>query len=221
MINLKNKISINMQRLFKPGKKLLITFMIMLGCCVSASTMAQVSVGVNINIPFWAPTYDNVDQVQYYYLPDIEVFYDVQNQEFVYLEDGNWMFAHQLPPSYAGFDFNNAFVVVLNSRVHQPWMHYHYYVAHYPRYYYRTTYGNAYNDPQHPIRGFNENVKGVVYRSGAVNHVNEPRLEPISREKVQNTRPPQKMQYYGKTVGSPVKVEKQMMKPRDEKSERR
>ena len=170
---------------------------------------------------FETTAYDNVNQVQYYYLPDIECYYDVWNHEFAYMEDGNWMFAPQLPPSYSWYDFNNAYVVVLDARVHQPWMHYHYYVAHYPRYYYRTTYRAGYNDANHPIRGFNENARGVVYRNDGMNHAVEPRREPVSKERVQNSRPPQRMEYYGKTVGSPVKVEKQMRRPAEEKSGRR
>src|ERR1041385_8506337 len=85
----------------KKQKKLIagfaLAFLFILANSFTMPTMAQVSVGVNINIPFWAPVYDHVDEVQYYYLPDIEVFYDVPNREFVYMEDGNWVYSPELP----------------------------------------------------------------------------------------------------------------------------
>lgn len=185
-----------------------------LSSCSNTTSVAQtVSVGVNITPPFWAPAYENVDRVHYYYLPDIECYYDVWNQEFVYLDDGNWLFASQLPASYSWYNFNaDPFVVVLDWHVHEPWMHHHFYVAHYPRYYYRS----VYKDNDRTPSGFNENIKTVVYnRTTVINKTVEQKREPVSSEaKVKETRPPQKMNYYGNTVGSPVHVEKNMMRPR-------
>ena len=221
----KNQITMKLKDKFNKGINsipvLALSLFLLFAGCFTTTSHAQIAVGVNITPPYWAPAYDDVQHVQYYYLPDIEVYYDVWNNEYVYLEDGNWMFAAQLPPSYAWYDFNNAFVVVLDRNVHQPWMHYHYYVAHYPRYYYRTTYSTTYNDANHPVRGFNENAKGVVYRGGDDRHVPDQRREPVSREKVVPTRAPQKMQYYGKPIGEPVKVEKQMRRPADDKGGRK
>ena len=224
MKNSSNQITLDMQNMFSKGIKsipvLAISLMLLFSIIGPKKSMAQVSIGVNITMPFWAPAYDDVEHVQYYYLPDIECYYDVWNHEFVYMEDGNWMFAAQLPPAYSWFDFNNCFVVVLDRNVHQPWMHFHYYVSHYPKYYYRTNYRTEYGDAQHPLRGYNENAKHIVYRNSGERH-EEPRREPISREKVVPTRQPQRMEYYGKTVGQPVKVEKQMTRPTQEKEKER
>ena len=195
--------------------KIIISFMLLLAFGFNTPTKAQ-TVGISINIPFWAPAYDNVEQVQYYYLPDIEAYYDVYNHEFIYLDDGNWVFAPQLPPSYSWFDFNTAYVVVLDANVHQPWMYYHYYVAHYPRYYYRSVYGNAYNDHDRPVRGFNENARTVVYTNREGRHVDD-RREFISRDRVQPSRPPMHMGAFGRPVGQPVKVEKQMRRPKEDR----
>jgi len=81
------------------------------------------------------------------------------NQEFAYLQDGNWMFAASLPPMYPGFDLYNAYVVVLDAHVFEPWMHHHYYVAHYPRNYYHSVYNV--NDTRE-VRGFNENAAAEI-----------------------------------------------------------
>jgi hypothetical protein len=217
----RNQITLNTQMFSKGIKRIplmALCLMLLFSIGSSTKTMAQVQVGVSIAPPYWAPAYDDVEHVQYYYLPDIEVYYDVWNHEFVYMEDGNWMFSAQLPPMYANYDFNNAFVVVLDRNVHQPWMHFHYYVAHYPKFYYRTTYRTEWGDAQHPLRGFNENAKHIVYRN-TVERREEPRREPVTREKVVPTRQPQRMEYYGKTVGQPVKVEKQMTRPPVQKKE--
>lgn len=191
----------------------------------TTSAIAQ-NIGVRVSIapPQWAPEYENAGLVQYYYLPDIECYYDVWHHEFAYLEDGNWMFGATLPAMYSWYDLNNAFIVVLDQNVHEPWMHFHYYVAHYPRYYYRTIYRDSYADNAHPMRGFNENARSVVYK---VNHApnqvdrrSEMRQEATIRHeyperKVESTRPSQPMKYYGKEIGQPVKVKKNMKRPKE------
>jgi len=47
--------------------------------------------------PDWAPAY--YPGVRYYYIPDIETFYDLSNQDFVYLDDGQWLFSYELRKS--------------------------------------------------------------------------------------------------------------------------
>ena len=221
MKDTKNKIAVYIDEMsngrIRSISKFAIAFLLLLGFSMATPVIAQISVGVNINVPVWAPSYDNVDQVQYYYLPDIEVYYDVWNHEFVYLDDGNWIFSPTLPPMYANYDLNNAFVVVLDANVHQPWMHFHYYVAHYPRYYYRSVYRA---DAGHPIHGFNENMRAAVYR-GEVHQSNQRREAEVRHDAPPNRvqRQPVQAHYYGKTVGRPVKVEKQMRRPAPVKQE--
>jgi len=114
---------------------------------------------VSYDNPSWAPPY--TPGVRYYYLPDIECYYDLSTQEFVYFNnDGQWEFSQELPPIYAGFDLDNCFTVAIDNNTFQPWMHHHYYVSHYPRYYYRDYYDHS-NIPY--VRGFNENTKSAVY----------------------------------------------------------
>lgn len=110
--------------------------------------------------PTWAPDYYN--GARYYYLPDIESYYDISNRSFVMLRNGQWQFVSNINSYYPSYDLNNGFVVVLNTGVYQPWMHHQYYHSHYPRYYYRDYYDHN-NIPY--VRGFNENQRSAIYWS--------------------------------------------------------
>jgi hypothetical protein len=108
--------------------------------------------------PRWAPPY--YSGARYYYLPDIESYYDLSAREFIFLNNGHWNYSPEFPTIYGSFDLNNCFSVVLDVNVYQPWMHHHYYVSHYPRYYYRDYYDHS-NIPY--VRGFNENSRSAIY----------------------------------------------------------
>jgi hypothetical protein len=114
--------------------------------------------------PPWAPAYDNVEEVHYYYLPDIEVYYDVWRHEYVYMNQGAWIYSSYMPSYYSNYNINDAFVVVLDRRAYEPWRQHQTYVNQYPRYYYQTRYANS-NDRNNNgrARGFNENAKTVIY----------------------------------------------------------
>jgi hypothetical protein len=201
----------------------IIVFLISFSGCTSADYASEdLEVNTNVIVPAWAPPYDDIRLVRYYYLPDIEVYYDVWNREFAYLQDGNWMFTSSFPQLYAGFDLYNCFVVVLDNRVYEPWMHHHYYVSHYPRYYYHSMYNDV---DTHDLRGFNENKEKEIRleqkEKERLDEASRTRLEhekvpPIVHEQRRSelTRPPQRVKYYGEDVGRRVKVEKHMMKPR-------
>jgi len=194
-----------------------------IGCTATAYVAEEPEANATIIVPAWAPPYEDIHHVRYYYMPDIEVFYDVWNQEFVYLQDGNWTFVSSIPQTYAGFDLYNSFVVVLDAHVYEPWMHFHYYVSHYPRYYYYSYYNIT---DTHELRGFNENTAGEIRLKPAERtRLDEASKSRPDRERVQAsaqeqktqiaTRPQQRMKYYGQDIGKPVKVEKQMMKPKE------
>jgi len=108
--------------------------------------------------PQWAPPY--YEGARYYYLPDIESYYDLSMNEFITLNNGRWYYSSSIPSMYSGYDLNDCFLVVLNNNVYEPWMHHQYYVSHYPRYYYRDYYDRS-NYPY--VRGFNENLRSAFY----------------------------------------------------------
>lgn len=78
-----------------------------------AGASAQLSVNLNIGSqPAWGPTgYNHVD---YYYLPDIESYYDVATGQYIYQSGGRWVFANTLPPRYRGYDLYSGYKVVVN-----------------------------------------------------------------------------------------------------------
>ena len=84
-----------------------------LGLGVEKST-AQISLNVNIGAqPSWGPA--GYEQASYYYLPDIETYYYVPKKQFIYLNNGKWMFTNSLPSRYASYNLYNGYKVVLNS----------------------------------------------------------------------------------------------------------
>jgi len=108
--------------------------------------------------PHWAPQV--YSGVRYYYLPDIECYYDMYSREFIFLDRARWVYSPVLPYMYRDFDLTRSFVVIVNSRIYQPWMHHQYYVSHFPRYYYRDYYDHS-NIPW--VRGYDENMRRAVY----------------------------------------------------------
>ena len=79
-------------------KKFFLTCAIVLSAfCYKAE--AQVHVNINIGSqPVWGPP--GYDYVNYYYLPDYDVYYDVPRGLFVYFDLGRWNFGPSLPPRY-------------------------------------------------------------------------------------------------------------------------
>jgi hypothetical protein len=76
-------------------------------------TKAQLSISLNIGSqPTWGPT--GYDRADYYYLPDVESYYNVSNHQFIYLSNGHWVFSASLPGRYANYDLNSGYKVVVN-----------------------------------------------------------------------------------------------------------
>jgi hypothetical protein len=78
---------------------------------------AQFRINLNFNVdrqPVWGPT--GYDHVEYYYLPDIGVYYNVPQRMYYFNERGRWISRSSLPPRYRGFDLYSSYKVVLNER---------------------------------------------------------------------------------------------------------
>ena len=77
---------------------------------------AQVRVGINVNIgtqPVWGPV--GYDHVEYYYLPDIDVFYYVPQRQYIYMDRGRWVFRTYLPTRYSNYNIYSGYKVVINE----------------------------------------------------------------------------------------------------------
>ena len=81
---------------------------------VSNLTQAQVSVSVTIGSqPSWGPAgYSNVE---YYYLPDIEVYYDIRTSQFIFFSGGKWIRSRNLPAQYRYYNLYKGYKVVLRD----------------------------------------------------------------------------------------------------------
>lgn len=99
-------------------------FVLIISMAVSAFVItsplhAQVSVNVNIGTqPVWGPTgYDHVD---YYFMPDIDAYYYVPKQQYIFREGNAWVFRKTLPAQYNSFDVYKNYKVVINEK--KPWL---------------------------------------------------------------------------------------------------
>jgi len=94
---------------------------------------AQVRLSASLNInsqPGWGPTgYNHVD---YYYIPDIDAYYDVNNHQYVYNDNNTWVHAQTLPSQYSSFDPYQSYKVVVNEP--NPWEHHDVYKEKYKSY---------------------------------------------------------------------------------------
>jgi hypothetical protein len=94
---------------------------------------AQVSVSVNIGTPpLWGPV--GYTEVNYYYLPDVEAYYDVQTSMFIYYSGGEWIHRTYLPDRYRNYDLYGGYKVVMNDyHGNTPYTHFKEYKKKYRR----------------------------------------------------------------------------------------
>jgi hypothetical protein len=96
---------------------------------------AQVSITIGTPPP-WGPA--EASEVRFYYIPDIEVYFDVNTGEYIYLSDGAWIRANSLPPAYRDYDLYGAYKVPLREyRGEKPWENHGEYHKNYPKGYYK------------------------------------------------------------------------------------
>lgn len=94
--------------------KKLITITCLLIGTLCNNSHAQVNNGNNITTqPLWGPT--GYDYVEYYYLPDIDIYYNVPGAQYVYRQKKKWVMVKDLPERYKDFNFHSAHKVVMNE----------------------------------------------------------------------------------------------------------
>jgi len=149
--------------------------LVVLGIVLFFASAAQAQVSVRINIgtpPQWGPAgYSNV---RYYYLPDVEAYYDVQTSMFIYFEGRSWVRRSYLPSRYKNYDLYDGYKVVMKD--------YHGNAPYYKYREYRTLYPKRFRGPsqrtigERPRRG-DENQRS--YRQS--NQVNRGRGSVIDK----------------------------------------
>ena len=94
----------------KTLKYLVIGILIIIACDANA----QVAVTINIgNPPSWGPA--GYTGARYYYLPDIECYYDIQLSEFIYNNGFGWIHKSYLPEIYRDYDLYSGYKVVMTD----------------------------------------------------------------------------------------------------------
>lgn len=102
---------------------LILTLVISFGILNTSQKVHAGNVYVNINIgrqPAWGPT--GYDYAQFYYLPEINCYYDVEAGYYYYPDRGRWVAVRYLPPYYSRYDFYSLYKVVING-MPSPWMY--------------------------------------------------------------------------------------------------
>ena len=89
------------------------------------AAQAQVGVSINLGAPAWGPAVPY--GTQYYYIPEIDGYYDLYSQQYIVFQDGYWV---PLPELY-GYDPYQFHPVVIDYRGRQPWLRSDYYHNHY------------------------------------------------------------------------------------------
>lgn len=103
-----------MKNLLKSG------LVLALGLLLHSGT-AQAQVRVNVNIPVWGPPVPT--NVQYYYIPEIDGYYDLYTQSYLFFDPayGAWISSPVLPRAYASYDPRFFHPVVIQYVGRQPW----------------------------------------------------------------------------------------------------
>lgn len=99
---------------------------------IATTAEAQVSVSVNINAPAPGWIAAPVPDARFYYLPDIQVYYDRPAAQFIYMSGGGWIRARHLPVAYRDYDLYHGRTVCLSD--YRGYAPYHSYRTHRVRY---------------------------------------------------------------------------------------
>lgn len=81
---------------------------------LAGSVQGQVSINVHLGTPpQWGPA--GHSEARYYYLPDVESYYDVQASRFIYFNGRTWVHRTSLPARYRNYDLYSGYKVVMTD----------------------------------------------------------------------------------------------------------
>jgi hypothetical protein len=89
---------------------------------LTAADISNAQVGDNLKLnlesqPDWGRA--GYNYVEFYYLPDINIYYYIPAHGYYYFSDRQWYYSRTLPSLFAGFDLYNSYKVVMNEQA--PW----------------------------------------------------------------------------------------------------
>lgn len=131
-----------------------------MGGCLEKEEMKEIpadSVTTGIqsapSVPVWVPASTN-PSIRFYFIPEMSIYYDAFLGNFVYHNGMYWVYSPILPAGYAYFDLFDSNIVFLSIGISHPWHRHHFYVSHYPIYFFG---GKHYHNHGHGWRFYNEN----------------------------------------------------------------
>jgi hypothetical protein len=114
-------------------KKLIFITALFTSCFLFKDAAAQIHISLGANIvaqPEWGPV--GYSHAEYYYMPDVDAYYDVPNHQYVYRENNVWVHRPYLQAQYRNYDVYHGYKVVVNER--NPWRHHEDIRARYAQY---------------------------------------------------------------------------------------
>jgi hypothetical protein len=134
-------------------KAVKLILVIMIVSLFSGVVSAQVSIGINIGSP------------RYYYLPEIEAYYDIQASMYLYLFGGRWIHGRVLPASYGHYDYNNSHRVIINDyRGNRPYSYFRDHRSRFPKGYSGGPEQSHWSMKEHKAQGKNFRPQGKEFQ---------------------------------------------------------
>lgn len=129
-------------------KKIILAMLFVSSFVFADKASGQINVNIGLQ-PAWGPA--GYQYVDYYYLPGIETYYYVPTKQFIYLNNGRWIYSAGLPSRYRTYNLYNGYKVVMNEP--KPYLRHATYKVKYAKY-------KAASGKQKSIRYSNGNAGG-------------------------------------------------------------
>jgi hypothetical protein len=96
-------------------KKIALLAGIAFSLLTSVSSQAQVRISFNMGLPVVQQTWYDYDD-DYYYMPEVEAYYNVRRGLYIYPDNGGWVTANCLPPRYNGYTYGSGRYIRVRDR---------------------------------------------------------------------------------------------------------
>ena len=92
--------------------------LIIIGTIIFFAGTVKAQTGNNVNAgtsSTWCPTEQN--GVRYYYMPDVEAYYNLQSSMFIYREKSGWVEKANLPERFSSYDLNCGYKIMVTGNI--------------------------------------------------------------------------------------------------------
>jgi len=131
---------------------------------VSNSTLAQVTININA-LPEWAPA-EYIPESRYYYIPELDVYYDIPSKMYIYFHKNGWVRNKKLPKNYAKHNLKKCYKVSLFDVGPNPYVYHNSHRVKYPKNYKRNEAQLTRFDLNNDSKFKNKKVKHFEHKEG-------------------------------------------------------